>query len=83
MRRKFAKRWRREALRRGAKLYNEGRILTKHEAIAYGSPRGFSFDAKYNGHMICIIARDELDAYRMLVQDIDYGVFEVVGCERL
>jgi hypothetical protein len=72
LRRKFAKRWRREALRRGVELTNERYSLNKHEAEMYRSPRGFCVDAKYNGWTICCIGRDELEAYRMLVQEIDY-----------
>lgn len=71
MRKKFAMRWRRDALRRGAVISNKGYVLTKREARESKCRRGFNFDAEYKGHTITCIAEDALDAYRIFVQEMD------------
>ena len=74
MRKKFAKRWRREAIRRGAIIVREGPILTKQELAENHLAkrhRGFSFVAKYRGWEHHVVGQDALDAYRIFVQELD------------
>ena len=75
MRKKIANRWRREALRRGAIIRNEGNVFSKKELREQGldkSDNTFKFDAEYNGFTWMIAADDALDAYRMFVDMMDY-----------
>lgn len=74
MRKKIAKRWRREAMRRGAIILREGPILTKQELAEEHlgkKHRGFYFVAKYRGWEHHVAGRDALDAYRIFVQELD------------
>lgn len=78
-------RWRREALRRGATLWNEGNIFTKKELREQGlrrSDNGFSFRAEYKGSAWMIAADDILEAYKLFVDVMDYED-EYGDCPRL
>lgn len=74
MRKKIAKRWRREAMRRGAIILREGPILTKQELAEENISkrhRGFCVVAKYHGWEHHVVGLDALDAYRIFVQELD------------
>lgn len=74
MRKKFAKRWRREALCRGALISREGRILTKQEIADNHLKKrdaGFGIVAKCDGESYYIAGYDALDAYRLLAKMLE------------
>lgn len=74
MKKKIAMRWRRQALRKGAIIKNEGLVFSKQELLENNLKKkhnGFRFDAEYKGWNWMICAKDRLSAYKLFVLDMD------------
>lgn len=74
MRKKIAKRWRRDALRRGAIIINEKSVFNRQELKENGLRKkdaGFGIKAEYKGRKWLIAGTNALSAYRTLVQAMD------------
>ena len=78
MRRKIAKRWRKEALRRGFVIIKEGIVIKPGERKALGLPRnhqGYKMVARFNGWTYCVAdPYDALGAYKLLLECLDMEV---------
>lgn len=69
MRKKFAMRWRRLALRMGAEILSEKMVFSKQELNSHGFLRkdnGYCIQARYKGHTYCVADDDILSAYKLL-----------------
>lgn len=66
MRKKIAKKIRKECLNMGCVIVDEGAILTRQEAKEIKEPRGYSVEALYNRWNYHCIGYDMLDAYHLL-----------------
>lgn len=74
MRAKIAKKLRRDALRKGAVIIQEGMTFTKQEMRKYNYTRkdnGYAVSVVYKNWKIHSCGRDMLDAYRSLLWMID------------
>ena len=69
MRKKFAMRWRRQALRMGADILSEGMVFSKQELNEQGLQRkdnGYRVQARYEGYTYDVADDDILAAYKLL-----------------
>lgn len=69
MRKKFAMRWRRQAIRRGAEIQSEGMVFSKEELRENGltkSDNAFQIKAKYKRNVYSVADTDMLKAYKLL-----------------
>lgn len=74
MRKKIAKKLRKDALRRGAVLSNEKPCMTLKELRANGltkSDAGFGLVVDYKGERIYCALNSELECYRILLDILD------------
>lgn len=74
MRKRFAKRWRKTALRMGAVIETKGAVIEYAEGKLYGLSKrecGFGLIAEYKGFRYHICGSDELETYRLLVQCLE------------
>ncbi len=73
MRKKIAMRWRRQALRQGAVIKEEGAILNRSDRALCNIRKkdiGFGITAIHNGWTYHIVANDALNAYKLFVRSI-------------
>lgn len=69
MRKKFAMRWRRQVLRRGAEIQSEGMVFSKVELLENcltKSDNAYQIKAKYKRSVYSVADDDMLKAYKLL-----------------
>ena len=74
MRKKFAMRWRKQVLRRGAEILSEGMVFSKHELRENGYIRkdnGYQVRARYKRNTYSVADDDMLKAYKLLAWCMD------------
>ena len=75
MRRKIAKRWRKEILRRGAVIVREGIVFSPGERKAMGIPKGqqgYAVVVRFNGWTYHVAdSHDALGAYKLFMECLD------------
>ena len=84
MRKKIARRWRREALRRGVIITSEKMVFSRKEMREHGYVRrdnSYAIEATFNGLKYSVADDDMLSAYKLLIwciettgQDAEQGV---------